>query len=141
MDVKIHVKRLCYILLIEYCLLKEMKILLTTLDGSLYPVEVSSDLEIINLKALCEQETGISANRMSLTYNGQTMNDDNKNLASYSISENDIIMVQAKAQTQPNLSNSIPLIDFGSISVPQTSSSSSSSSRPHSSRNQQAPSM
>ncbi len=47
-----------------------MKIILTTLEGNIYPVEVSSDLELINLKALCEQETNIAVNEMSLSHNG-----------------------------------------------------------------------
>lgn len=47
-----------------------MQILLTTLDGSFYPVEVSGDIELINLKALCEQETNISASQMSLSHYG-----------------------------------------------------------------------
>jgi DNA damage-inducible protein 1 len=71
-----------------------MKIILTTLDGSIYPVEVSSDIELINLKALCEQETNIAANQMSLTHNGILLAEDNRTLESYSIAENDILMVQ-----------------------------------------------
>ncbi|CAF0924862.1 unnamed protein product, partial [Brachionus calyciflorus] len=109
-----------------------MKILLTTLDGSIYPVEVSSDLEIINLKALCEQETGIPVNRMSLTYNGQALSDNNKSLNGYSIAENDIIVVQAQGPSQAQATNlpiDVPLIDFGSIAVPHN--------RPHSSRSSQ----
>ena len=71
-----------------------MQILLTTLDGSIFPIEVSVDLEIMNLKALCEQETNIPMNEMSLSHNGQLLSDDLKTLNGYSIKENDIIMVQ-----------------------------------------------
>lgn len=71
-----------------------MKILLTTLDGNVYPVEVNSELEIINLKALCEQETSIPVSQMSLSHDGRPLNDDFKTLACYSIAENDIVMVQ-----------------------------------------------
>lgn len=77
-----------------------MHIILTTLDGSIYPVEVSSDLEVINLKALCEQETRIPAQQMSLTHYGTQLTDDNRTLESYSIKDNDILMVQ-----QVNASN------------------------------------
>ncbi|RNA26292.1 DDI1 -like protein [Brachionus plicatilis] len=100
-----------------------MKIILTTLDGNVYPVEVGSDFEIINLKALCEQETGIAAARMSLSFNGRLLNDTSKTLADYSIGDNDIIVVQTAPS---NASIDVPLIDFGSINVPR--------SRPHSSR-------
>lgn len=71
-----------------------MKILLTTLDGSFYPVEVSADIELINLKALCEQETNISASKMSISHFGKLLADDSRTLESYSIKENDILMVQ-----------------------------------------------
>lgn len=71
-----------------------MKILLTTLEGNVFPVEVSPELEIINLKALCEQETSILANQMSLSHNGRPLNDDFKTLSSYSIKENDMVVVQ-----------------------------------------------
>lgn len=71
-----------------------MKILLTTLEGNFYPVEVSPDLELINLKALCEQETNIPSSQMSLSHNGRPLSDDNKTLDNYSVKENDILMVQ-----------------------------------------------
>lgn len=71
-----------------------MKIVLTTLEGNIYPVEVSPDLELINLKALCEQETDIPSSEMALTHNGRPLTDDSKTLSSYSISDNDILMVQ-----------------------------------------------
>lgn len=71
-----------------------MKIVLTTLEGNIFPVEVSPDLEIVNLKALCELETNISSSQMSLTHNGRPLNDDNKTLSGYSIKDNDILMIQ-----------------------------------------------
>jgi DNA damage-inducible protein 1 len=73
---------------------KKMKILLTTLEGAIFPVEVSSDLEVVNLKALCEQETNIPLSEMSLSFNGAFLEDDSKTLDAYSIKENDIVMVQ-----------------------------------------------
>ena len=95
-----------------------MRIILTTLEGNLHPVEVSEELELINLKALCEQETNIAASKISLTHNGQPLADDQRTLSSYSIKENDIIMIQ-------EIVSNLPIIDFGAIKVPQ--------SRPHSS--------
>jgi hypothetical protein len=71
-----------------------MKLLLTTLEGGIFPIEVSPDLEVINLKALCEQETSIPLGDMSLSHDGKVLGDDNKSLVAYSIKENDIIMVQ-----------------------------------------------
>jgi hypothetical protein len=80
-----------------------MKILLTTLEGSFYPVEVSSDIELINLKALCEQETNISAAQMSISHFGKVLTDDSRTLESYSIKENDILMVQQMISKNVNL--------------------------------------
>lgn len=71
-----------------------MKILLTTLEGNIYPVEVSEDLELVNLKALCEQEVNIPSSEVSLSHNGRPLTDDYKSLSSYSIKENDILVVQ-----------------------------------------------
>jgi DNA damage-inducible protein 1 len=71
-----------------------MKILLTTLEGNAYPIEISEDVEIINVKALCELETNIPANEMSLSHNGRPLNDDYKTLASYGIKDDDILVVQ-----------------------------------------------
>ena len=71
-----------------------MRILLTTIDGNFYTVEVNSDIEVINLKALCEQETSIPVDQISLYYNGRPITGDSNTLASYSIKDNDIIMVQ-----------------------------------------------
>jgi DNA damage-inducible protein 1 len=99
-----------------------MRITLTTLDGKIYPIEVSIDIEIMNLKALCEQETNIPTNEMSLTFNGIPLNDDARSLSSYSLKDNDLIMVQRINKT----SSSLPFIDFSSISVPRPSSASSS---------------
>lgn len=100
-----------------------MKITLTTLDGNIFPLEVSDDMEILNLKALCEQETQIPINEMSLSFNGIPLNDDFRSLSSYSLKNNDLIMVQRMKKT----ASSLPFIDFSSISVPQASSSTLSS--------------
>jgi DNA damage-inducible protein 1 len=76
-----------------------MQILLTTLEGAIFPIEVSPELEVINLKALCEQETNIPLSEMSLSHNGKLLSQDSQTLGGYSIKENDIIMVQ-KLQAQ-----------------------------------------
>ena len=102
-----------------------MRITLTTLDGAIYPLEVSTDIEIMNLKALCEQETNIPIIEMSLTFNGIPLNDDVRPLSSYLLKDNDLIMVQRIKQTATNL----PFIDFSSISVPRTSSASNATSK------------
>ena len=123
-----------------------MKILLTTLEGNIYPVEVSSDIEVVNLKALCEQETNIVASKMSLTHNGQPLSDDSRSLSSYNVKEDDILMIQQIVGNNPAgiaisfmsferhrieivliFKVNVPLIDFSSISVPQSRPRSSNS--------------
>jgi DNA damage-inducible protein 1 len=74
-----------------------MKLLLTTLDGNIFPVEVSADIELINLKALCEQETNIESAKISLSHNGKILAGDSKPLSSFNVVENDILMVQQMA--------------------------------------------
>lgn len=75
-----------------------MKLLLTTLDGNIYPVEVSEDIELINLKALCEQEVNIPSGEIAISHNGRPLADEHKTLASYEIKENDILVVQKLAR-------------------------------------------
>lgn len=117
-----------------------MKVILTTLDGNIFPVEVSAEIELLNLKALCEQETRISADRMTLFYEGKPLTDVSKSLAAYNVKENDMIMVQESAPaaggnlfgSQPASAasgmDSLPSIDFSSITVPTTSRPRSSNS-------------
>ncbi len=100
---------------------QKMKIVITTLDGNIHSLDVSADLEILNLKALCEQETRIPLGEISLTFNGQPLNDDAKTLDAYGIKENDMIMVQ-------KIMTNLPLIDFSSIQVPPSVSRSNQSS-------------
>ena len=122
-----------------------MKILLTTLEGNLFPIEVSPDLEVINLKALCEQETRIPMGEMSLSFSGQVLDDDSKPLTHFSVNENDIIMVQkirTNTTSVPPASTStvtpnLPFIDFSSISVPQSAPQSRPTSSGGSSSRQQ----
>lgn len=82
-----------------------MKVILTTLDGNIFPVEVSAEIELLNLKALCEQETRISADRMTLFYEGKPLTDVSKSLAAYNVKENDMIMVQESAPAAGKLAH------------------------------------
>ncbi len=74
-----------------------MKLILTTLDGNIFSVEVSADIELINLKALCEQETKIETGKISLTHNGKILAGDSEPLSSFNLVDNDILMVQKMA--------------------------------------------
>ena len=123
-----------------------MKLLLTTLDGNIYPIEVSADLELINLKALCEQETSITMSDMSLSHDGRPLTDDALSLAAYNIAENDIIMVQRmrRAPTATPATTNVPVpglpnIDFGAISVPPSLTTTTTTPRRSAQQQQRQP--
>lgn len=101
-----------------------MKLVITTIEGNIFPIEISPDIELINLKALCEQETQIEVGKMSVLHEGKLLSDDSKSVSSYNIKEDDVLMIQQKQQQTGNL----PMIDFSSISVPSTTRPRSSNS-------------
>ena len=125
-----------------------MRLTLTTLTDAVYQLEVSSDLELENFKALCEVESGIPAAEISLLHNGRPLYDDKKPLKEYGIVDGDMLMIQqlrggggrgfggsTSSRVPPVLpsSSSSPFnLDFSSIQIPgvaPTSSSAASSSR------------
>jgi DNA damage-inducible protein 1 len=115
-----------------------MKVILTTLEGSVYPIEVSDDIEILNLKALCELETNIKPDRMILTFDGKPLNGDQRALASFGVKDNDVIVVQEMRQNLlPNLNRLPQLIDFSSIQIPGATSNGSSRAVSASNNNRQ----
>lgn len=48
-----------------------MKVTVATLSDTVFTLEVASDMEVENFKALCEVESGIPASEMLLLFNGQ----------------------------------------------------------------------
>ncbi|KAG8201642.1 hypothetical protein JTE90_012709 [Oedothorax gibbosus] len=99
-----------------------MKLTVTTLNDVLVTLDVSPDMELENFKALCECEIGLAANDMVITFEGRLMNDNKRDLASYGVKENDVLLVQQltipPSNTLPNLG-----IDFGSIQLPNSAPS------------------
>lgn len=95
-----------------------MKITVTTLNDLLISIDVSPDMEIENLKALCECEVGFPANDMVITHEGRPLLDNKKDLAAYGVKEDDVLLIQ---QMNPqNTSGQLPNlgIDFGAIQLP-----------------------
>ena len=70
-----------------------MKITVTQEEGGVYPLDVSEELTLQDLKALLEMETGIEASEMLLIHNMAPMTEEFKMLADYDVQEGDIIMV------------------------------------------------
>ena len=124
-----------------------MQITLTTEDGGVFPLEVSAELTVRDLKALLELEAGVSVGEMLLVHNMVPMLEDQKTLGDFNVQNDDIIMI-SRLDGNVNISNPAPLpqppvatttpgqiqlpsdgstlpsIDWASIQVPGTSRSS-----------------
>ncbi len=106
-----------------------MKVTLITESRGVFPLEISLELTVGDLKALVEMEVeGLTRpDTMQLLHNMQPMRDLNKTIAEYGIQENDIIMIleQEEERAQPpaqptrqSQGQGIPTIDWGSVSLP-----------------------
>ena len=84
-----------------------MKVTVATLSDTVFTLEVASDMEVENFKALCEVESGIPAAEMALLFNGQVqhleksqlqhivqpMLGDKKSLAEIGVGDGDMVML------------------------------------------------
>ena len=69
-----------------------MQITVTTEEGAVFPLDVSEDLSICDLKALLEAETGIDARNILLIHNMSPLVEDQKSLSSYRVASGDVIV-------------------------------------------------
>ncbi|GFS06190.1 DDI1-like protein 2 [Elysia marginata] len=102
-----------------------MQLTITTLSDQLFNIEVSEDLELENFKALCQEETGVSASEMSIVWNGRPLHDEKLTLKEYGIHNGDMVLVQhmrgqmGQQSSGSTPSNTGPLnIDFRNIQLP-----------------------
>lgn len=106
-----------------------MKITVTTHDDHLFVLDVSEDLELINFKALCEVETGISSQQIGLTHNGHLLVNDFNSMKNLGVHDGDVIIIQRVASNVAEMSrpsnNILPNLDFSRIQVPGSSNSNS----------------
>lgn len=101
-----------------------MRVSITTLDDDIHTLEISPELELENFKVLCEIETRIPVQEIVVMHEGRPLLDDKKGLNSYGIKEGDVLLVQRIVASRPSSRDNAPFsIDFGSISIPGTSSS------------------
>lgn len=70
-------------------------------DQSVFPLNVNADLELENLKAFCEVESGIPAAYIVLAHNGRPLMDDKKTLKDYGIKDGDMLVLQRNEQNAP----------------------------------------
>ena len=73
-----------------------------TFEDNLYPLDISEDLELENLKALLAFESGIQASDLSVYYNGNVMKDLKKTLKDYGVKEGEmLVMIRRMASRSP----------------------------------------
>ncbi|CAG8538009.1 7893_t:CDS:10 [Ambispora leptoticha] len=73
-----------------------MRIAITTETGELHNVEVDSQIELENVKALIEAETGISTSDQILLYNGKELPDQKKTLEQYGVIQDSVLLLKRK---------------------------------------------
>ncbi|CAG8597659.1 11143_t:CDS:10 [Scutellospora calospora] len=73
-----------------------MKIAVATAAGVIHNIEVDSQIELENLKALIESETEIPPADQILSYHGQELTDPKKTLEQYGVIENDMLLLTKK---------------------------------------------
>jgi len=104
-----------------------MKVTVATLSDTVFTLEVASDMEVENFKALCEVESGIPAAEMVLLFNGQPMVGDKKSLADIGLGDGDMVMLDRRRQAAPRTgartgsagaSAAGGMFDFSQIQIP-----------------------
>ncbi|CAJ1050595.1 protein DDI1 homolog 2 isoform X1 [Xyrichtys novacula] len=92
-----------------------------------FALDVSPELELRDFVALCELESGIPAGEIQITYVEQPLKDPSRALGTYGVKDGDVVVLRQADRrpppTQPAFPG-LPHIDFRSITVPGTSSSS-----------------
>ncbi|UYV66346.1 DDI2 [Cordylochernes scorpioides] len=87
----------------EVCIRTEptgaMRLTITTLSDQLFSVDVSEDMELSSLQALCEFEAGIPAAEMVVSHEGRPLMDGRLSLRAYNIKEGDVLLIQHLQQS------------------------------------------
>ena len=83
----------------EVVSLSAMKVTIT-FEDNFFPLEVSEDLELENLKALLEFETGVPSVDIGVFYNGVSLKELKKPLKEFGVKDGEIL-VMIKRQLNP----------------------------------------
>ncbi|XP_059469573.1 protein DDI1 homolog 2 isoform X2 [Neocloeon triangulifer] len=115
-----------------------MNITVASLSDQVFPLNVSEDLELENLKAFCEVESGVPAHEIQLSFNGMPLTDNKKTLKEYGIKEGDMLILQQISERTPSQRPStasggaapagglsMPMFDFSNIQIPSNVASTS----------------
>uniref|UniRef100_A0A8C3AUH7 DNA-damage inducible protein 2 n=1 Tax=Cyclopterus lumpus TaxID=8103 RepID=A0A8C3AUH7_CYCLU len=93
-----------------------------------FALDVSPELELRDFIALCELESGIPAGEIQITYVEQTLKDHTRALGNYGVKDGDVVVLSQADRRPPPSQQAfpgLPHIDFRSITIPGTSSSTS----------------
>lgn len=82
-----------------------MKLTVTTLSGELFMLDVGAEMELENLKALCEYESSIPAKEMVVMHEGRPLLDDKRSLQGHSIKDGDVLLIQHLVPQQQSLAS------------------------------------
>ena len=91
----------------------------SSLDGSVFPVEVADDMEVMNFKALLECESGLPADQIQLTYQATVLEDGSRSLSDYGIADNGLVQMGIVEQPRQPVAPPAPQPAQGPISLPQ----------------------
>lgn len=64
-----------------------MKLILTTLNGDIFPLEVPPDLKLSDFKQLCSSECGIRYEELSVSLDGRQLESNDSVLSSFNVRE------------------------------------------------------
>ncbi|OQV23903.1 Protein DDI1-like protein 2 [Hypsibius exemplaris] len=125
-----------------------MRITFTTPNGEMVTLDLAEDMELENVKALCEYDLKIPAINMVISVNGQALTDDKKTLTAVGLKDGDVVLVLPAISNRPAAAaasprpqpaaggggggptpSKIPKIDFSTISVAPGGTSRPSGSR------------
>ena len=113
-----------------------MQIVVSTVDGNIYPIDVNEGLPLNDLKALLSLETNIPQSSLLIYHNMRELResqDGDDTLSSLGICDKDILVVarrqdvqappthQAQTPVSSDAGTRLPDIDWSSIRVPQSS--------------------
>lgn len=79
-----------------------MKVTVTSLDNEVFLLDVSEDLELENFKAFCEVQSGISAQNISIEFQGSALTDNKKTLKDYNIQDGDLVLLKHTRTVRTN---------------------------------------
>lgn len=71
-----------------------MKLTVTTFKDDLFTLEVPEDIEVENVKAYCEVESGIPASEITLLWNGNPLSENKWTIAQYGLKDGDMMFLQ-----------------------------------------------